>query len=136
MSNEVAQSKAWHITLWVLQGLLALAFGMAGAMKFTLPPEEVAKQLSFVSGETAMLLIRIVGGSEVAGALGMILPSALRIQPRLTVFAAIGFVVLMLCAAVISAQQGIAMAVAPLIFCVIAGVVAWGRSTKAVIAAR
>lgn len=136
MSNPASQSKAWHITLWVLQSLLALAFGMAGAMKFTLPPEEVAKQLNFVAPDTAMLLIRIVGVSEVAGALGMILPAALRIQPRLTVFAAVGFVIIMLCAAVISAQQGMVMAIAPLIFCGMAATVAWGRSMKAVIEAK
>ena len=134
MSNQASQSKGWHITLWVLQGLLALAFGASGAMKFTMPKEMVASQLTFVTPDTAMLLIRIVGVCEVAGALGMILPSALRILPWLTTAAGVGMVVLMLCAAVISAQQAPVMAIAPLVFACIAGTVAYGRTVKAVIA--
>jgi len=134
MSDEPTFSKSWHITLWVLQGLLAFAFGSAGAMKFTMPADEVAKQLTFVSADQAVMLIRIVGTSEVAGALGMILPSALRIMPRLTVAAAVGMVILMLAAAVISLPQGIAMAIPPVVFAGIAATVAFGRTTKAVIA--
>lgn len=134
MSNEASFSKSWHITLWVLQGLLALAFGAAGAMKFTMPADEVAKQLTFVSPDQAVMLIRFVGTCEVAGALGMILPSALRIMPRLTVAAAIGIVILMIAAAVVSLPQGVSAAIAPLVFAGIAATIAFGRSSKAVIA--
>lgn len=133
MSNESSFSKSWHITLWVLQTLLALAFGSAAAMKFNMTAEEVAKQLTFVSPDQAVVLIRVVGVCEVAAMLGMILPSALRILPQLTVAASIGIVVLMLCAAVISFQQGVAMAIPPLVFAGIATTVAFGRITKAVI---
>lgn len=133
-SNESSVSKSWHITRWVLQSLLALAFGASSAMKFNMTADDVAKQLTFVSPDQAVMLIRVVGVCEVAGMLGMILPSALRILPQLTVAAAIGMVVLMLCAAVISAQQGPMMAIAPLVFAGIAGTVAFGRTVKAVIA--
>lgn len=136
MSNEPPFSKSWHITLWVLQGLLALAFAGAGASKFSMSADEVAKQLTFVSPDQALMLIRFVGTCEVAGALGLILPSALRILPRLTVAAAVGILVLMLAAAAISLQQGLVMAIAPLVFAALAATVAWGRSAKAVIAAR
>ena len=133
MSNESSFSKSWHITLWVLQSLLALAFGSAAAMKFNMTAEEVAKQLTFVSPDQAVVLIRVVGVCEVAAMLGMILPSALRILPQLTVAASIGIVVLMLCAAAISYQQGVVMAIPPLVFAGIATTVAFGRITKAVI---
>ena len=133
MSNESSFSKSWHITLWVLQSLLALAFGSAAAMKFNMTAEEVAKQLTFVSPDQAVMLIRVVGVCEVAAMLGMILPSALRILPQLTVAASIGIVVLMLCAAAISYQQGVVMAIPPLVFAGIATTVAFGRITKAVI---
>lgn len=139
MSTETSFSKSWHITLWVLQTLLALAFGTAGAMKLNAGVAEfaeVAKQLNFVSPDQAVMLIRVVGVCEVAGMLGMILPSALRILPQLTVAAAIGIVVLMLCAAVISFQQGVVMAIPPLVFAGIATIVAFGRITKAVIEPR
>jgi hypothetical protein len=139
MSTETSFSKSWHITLWVLQTLLALAFGTAGAMKLNAGVAEfaeVAKQLNFVSPDQAVMLIRVVGVCEVAGMLGMILPSALRILPQLTVAAAIGIVVLMLCAAVISFQQGVVMAIPPLVFAGIATTVAFGRITKAVIEPR
>jgi hypothetical protein len=136
MSTETSFSKSWHIILWVPQTLLALAFGTAGTMKLNAGVSEFAesaKQLNFVSPDQAVMLIRFVGVCEVAGMLGMILPSALRILPQLTVAAAIGIVVLMLCAAAISYQQGVVMAIPPLVFAGIATTVAFGRITKAVI---
>ena len=39
-----------HVTLWVVQVLLALLFLFAGAMKFIMPIEEMTKQMPSMSG--------------------------------------------------------------------------------------
>ena len=73
--------------LWVVQILLALAFVMAGAMKLFTPIADLAAQMGWPD-ESSALLVRFIGLAEVCGALGLILPSALRIRPSLTPLAA------------------------------------------------
>src|SRR5258708_178030 len=71
---------------WIAQGLVGAAFLMAGGMKLIMSADDLAKQGATVS----MGLVRFIGVAEVAGALGVILPSATRILPRLTALAAVG----------------------------------------------
>ncbi len=88
--TEQKKSKALHISLWVVQVLLALAFGMAGFMKVSMPISELAaKGMGFVN-HTSEGLVRFIGTVELLGALGLILPAATRIKPILTPIAAIG----------------------------------------------
>ena len=62
-----------NIALWILQGLLAVAFLIAGSFKLLTPAEEmVAMGMTFPT-----LVLRITGITELLGALGLVLPSAL-----------------------------------------------------------
>ena len=62
-----------NIALWILQGLLAVAFLIAGSFKLLTPAEEmVAMGMSVPT-----LVLRITGITELLGALGLVLPSAL-----------------------------------------------------------
>jgi putative oxidoreductase len=128
-------SKGLNIGLWVAQVLLALAFGMAGAMKAMTPLEELAKSLPWVTDLPR--LVRFIGVAEFSGALGMILPSALRIKPVLTPLAGAGLVVIMCLAVLFHLSRGEA-AVTPvnLVLGALAAFVAWGRYTRAPIAPR
>lgn len=92
------------IALWIVQGLLALAFLLAGFMKGFTPLEGLKKNMSWVS-VTPAALVRFIGIAELLGALGLILPILTGIQPWLTIAAAIGLVVVMLCAAVFHAAR-------------------------------
>ncbi|MFM7327860.1 MAG: DoxX family protein, partial [Bacteroidota bacterium] len=75
--------------------MLAAAFGMAGFLKVSKPMEDLlAAGMTFVS-DYSMGTVRFIGFCELAGAVGMILPTALRIRPILTPLAAAGFAVLM-----------------------------------------
>jgi hypothetical protein len=89
--------------LWILQGLLALLFLFAGAMKFVTPVEQMNAQ-SAVKFSGAFL--HFIGICEVLGAIGLILPGLLGIKPGLTPLAAAGLVLLMLGAVVISLAGG------------------------------
>ena len=128
--------KAWNITLWVAQVLLALAFGMAGFMKTTLPIAELTEKMVW-PGALPPALVRFIGVSEFAAALGMILPAATRIKPVLTPLAGIGLVVVMGLASIFHVMRGELGAVPMnLAFGAVAAFVAWGRFRKAPIAPR
>ena len=62
-----------NIALWILQGLLAVAFLIAGSFKLLTPAEEMVAMGMTVP----TLVLRIAGITELLGALGLVLPSAL-----------------------------------------------------------
>lgn len=128
-------NKGWHWALWTVQGLLAAAFGAAGVMKMTVSMEQFVQSGGGPLVDAfGMGLVRFIGWSEFLGALGLVLPSALRIKPVLTVWAAAGIAVIMVLATVHHAMAGDSV-VATLSLLVLALLVVWGRSTKAVIRA-
>ena len=129
-------SRALHISLWIVQGLLFLLFGMAGVMKATQPISDLAQNMGW-PGDVPAALVRFIGISELAGALGLVLPTATRIKPWLTPLAAAGIVLIMVFAAVFHVSRGEAQLVPiNILFAALAGFVAWGRWRKAPIPAR
>lgn len=92
------------ITLWVVQGLFAVLFLPAGTVKAFLPLPTVKRMFSWAN-HVAPGLTRFIGGAELLGALGLILPAVTGILPWLTIAAAIGFVLVMICAAVFHASR-------------------------------
>lgn len=130
------RSKALHVVLWVVQVLLGLNFLVPGLMKATQPIAELAAQMVW-PGVVPAALVRFVGISEIAGGLGLILPSATRIRPSLTPLAAMGLVAVMVLAAGFHLMRGEVQALP--INAVLGGLaafVAWGRSKKAPILPR
>ncbi len=109
--------------LWIVQGLLAALFLFAGGMKL-ITPVEVLSVMSPFPGE----FIRFIGVCEVLGAVGLILPYALRILPGLTALAAAGLVVIMVGATVSTlAIGGGLLALPTLLLGLLATLVAYGR---------
>ena len=109
--------------LWIVQGLLALLFLFTGGMKLILPLEKMAGPV-----ELPGYLLRFIGVAEVLGAVGLIVPSLLRIRPGLTPLAACGLVIIMIGATVITLGAGlIGPAVISLVVAVLAAFVAYGR---------
>lgn len=89
-----------NTTLWIAQGILATMFAMAGAMKSTQPIDKLMKSgLNWVE-RVPISTVRIIGLSELFGAIGLILPLALDILPILTPIAAVGLSVIMVLAVV------------------------------------
>ncbi len=128
--------RALRLTLWVAQGLLAAAFAASGLMKLTQPVAVLAAQMPWVASVPAAL-VRLIGAAELAGALGLVLPSLTRIRPRLTMLAALGLVAVMGLASAfhLSRGEGVMLPV-NLVLAALAAFVAWGRSTAAPIAPR
>lgn len=79
----------------------------------------------------------VTGIVDLLGGLGVLLPALTRIQPRLTVWAALGTIVLQVLAATLHLSRGEVMVVPMnLTLIALAAFVAWGRSRAVPIAAR
>jgi putative oxidoreductase len=131
-SNQKS-SKGLNFALWTVQLILAAAFGMAGVMKSTSPIPYLAAQLVWPD-QIPVVIVRIIGVSELLAAIGLLFPSMLRIRPSLTVWAALGLVVIMILALLFHISRGEMWAIPiNLAFGLLAAFIAWGRSKKAVI---
>ena len=114
--------------LWIVQALLALIFLFAGGIKLVLPIEAMNAQAPV---PLPGWFLRFIGVAEVLGAIGLILPWLLRIRPGLTPLAALGLVIIMIGATVLTlagfVPGGVAAALVPLVVGLLAAFVAWGR---------
>src|SRR5262245_7668327 len=111
--------------LWSIQGLLAALFAFAGGVKLVLPVEAMQQGPIALPGP----FLRFIGVVEVCGAVGLILPWALRVQPRLTPLAACGLIVIMTGATAITALGGqLGGALFPLAIGMLLSVVAYQRT--------
>ena len=129
MTREQKTSKTMNVILWIIQGLLAVTFFGAGLMKI-FKPEELP--FPWVKGNTNLVLL--TGIVDLLGGLGITLPALFRIQPKLTIFAAYGIIVLMIVASVFHISRGEAKDIGFNIFMALLAVfVACGRKTKATI---
>jgi uncharacterized membrane protein YphA (DoxX/SURF4 family) len=136
MKQQQQRSKALHITLWIAQVILAAMFLMSGFMKLAQPIDQLSKMLPWTA-QVSEALVRFIGVAEVLGAVGLILPSLLRIQPRLTPIAAVGLALVMLFAAVFHIARGETPAIGMnFVLIAIAAFIAWGRFKKAPIASK
>lgn len=126
------------IALWVAQVALFVLFGMAGIMKTFMPPTDLAAMGLNYATDLPLPLLRFIGISELAGALGIILPALTRILPWLTPLAAAGLATIQILAIGFHAVRGeLAMALPiNLAFLALALFVLWGRWRKAPIAPR
>ncbi len=112
-----------NVALWIVQALLAALFLFAGGMKLVLPLDKLTGPVA-VPGA----FLRFIGVVEVLGAIGLILPSLLRIRPGLTPLAAAGLVIIMIGATVIGFLSGeVMMLLSPLVVGILAAFVAYGR---------
>lgn len=129
------KSKGLNIALWVAQGLISLTLIWAGYAKLFQPIEETAQMLPWALDNPGLL--KFTGIVDLLGGIGIVLPAALRIQPKLTVFAAYGTIALMIAASVFHISRGEASLIGMnIFFLMLAGFIAWGRTKKAPILAK
>lgn len=128
-------TKGWNILLWVLQVGLAGMFAMSGVMKVTTPAEQLVTMMPWAAD--LVWLIRFIGISELLGAVGLILPSLLRVRPSLTVVSAWALALVMLLAIGFHiARAEFAAIGVNILLGGVAAVVALGRSFRSPIEAR
>jgi uncharacterized membrane protein YphA (DoxX/SURF4 family) len=88
-----------NIAVWIIQGILALMFLMAGIMKSTQPKDKLVKSLPWVN-DFSLQTVRFIGISELLGAIGIVVPQLTGIYPILSPIAAVGLAVIMVLASV------------------------------------
>jgi uncharacterized membrane protein len=116
-----------NVFLWILQGLLAAAFLAAGVMKATQPKEKLAPNLPWVN-DFPVAAVKLIGVSQIAAALGLVLPGLTGIAVILTPLAAVGLGLIMVLAAVYHIRKGeYSSIVVNAVILLIAAVIAWGR---------
>ena len=121
-----------NTALWIVQILLALAFGMAGIMKITQPKEKLMKNLKWVE-DFAPNTVKGIGALEALAAIGLILPALTGILPILTPLAAVGLILTMIGAALTHLRRKETPMIAiNAVLLVLAAFVAYGRFTGAV----
>jgi uncharacterized membrane protein YphA (DoxX/SURF4 family) len=116
-----------NIALWIVAGLLALAFLAAGSMKALRPKAALRDNMAWVD-DFSDGTVKAIGVLEILAAIGLILPAALDIAPILVPLAATGLVLIMIGAIVVHTRrkeyQGLPINV---VLLVLAAFVAWGR---------
>ncbi len=117
-----------NVVLWIVAGLLAVAFLAAGLMKLTQPKKKLADSGMGWTEDFSDGAVKGIGALEVLGAVGLILPAALGIVPVLVPIAATGLALLMLGAAVTHARRKESTnIVVNVVLLALAAFVAWGR---------
>jgi uncharacterized membrane protein len=118
-----------NLVLWIIAGLLAVVFLVAGANKLFIPRAKLAKApggewvLDFSSG-----FVKALGVVEILGALGLILPALLDIAPILVPLAAVGLALIMVGAAIVEFRRHeFKHVLLNLTYLALAAFVAWGR---------
>lgn len=116
-----------NVFLWIVAGVLAALFLLAGVMKIAMPKEKLLSTMAW-SETWSKPQLGALGTVEVLGAIGLILPRALSIAPVLTPVAAVGCAIVMIGAMITHARmkdfKGIGM---PAVLLVLAVIVAAGR---------
>ena len=117
--------------LWTLQILLAALYLFAGGFKLIAAPEAMQPDPS-TPAPLPIPFLRLIGGLEVLGALGLILPGLTGIGPSLTWMAAGGLAIIMAGAVVTTAAtMGVLAAMLPLVVGVLDVIVMLGRRGRA-----
>lgn len=91
-----------NVALWVLQGLLAVAFLLHGWL-FLSPPSNMVEQMNASISPAFRIFL---GVAEVLAAIGLTLPGITRIRPRLVSWAAAGLMIVMVGATVLHLKRG------------------------------
>ncbi len=127
MTNHKNTPKALNIATWICQILLSLTLLWAAYMKLFTPIEELAKMWPWTADNVS--LTKITGIVDLLGGLGIILPSALRIKPQLTIYAGYGIIALMIAASIFHISRGEASQIGFNIFVILmTGFIVWVRA--------
>lgn len=117
-----------NVVLWVIAGVLAVAFLGAGLMKLTRPKAKLAASGMGWTEDVSAGTVKVIGALEVLAAIGLILPAALGIAPVLVPLAALGLCLVMIGAVVTHTRRKESQVIpVNLVLLVLAAVVVWGR---------
>lgn len=131
MNDPHTGSKALRIFLWISQILVAALFIPVGVMKLAQPIPKLAEVVPWAI-EFPVWFVRSIGAIDLAGGIGILLPSLLRIMPLTAIWAAIGCACLQVVSIAFHLYRNEAAVIAVnVILLGLSVFVAWGRAVKA-----
>ena len=117
-----------NVVLWIVAGVLAVAFLASGLMKLAQPKKKIVDSGMGWAEDFSDGAVKGIGALEVLGALGLILPAVFDVATVLVPIAAVGLALIMLGAAVTHARRKESqMVVVNVVLLALAVFVAWGR---------
>ena len=120
-----SRAKTVNRLLWTAQSLAAVLFLFAGSVKFIIPAEKMQQGPIILP----IAFLHFIGVCECLGALGLLLPSILRIRTSLTPLAAAGLTLIMIGATTVSVlAMGAAAGILPAVVGVVTAWIAYGRT--------
>ncbi len=119
-----------NVALWVVTGLLTVAYLAGGSLKVIMSKERIA-----ATGAAAQWVedfrpgsVKAIGAFEVLGSLGLVLPAVLGIATDLVPLAALGLAMIMVGAVITRiGRHEYRLMVVDLVYLALTGFVAWGR---------
>ena len=122
--RAAARGKGMHYALWTIQVLVAALFIFSGVTKFLMPVAKMQQGPVVFPGR----FLHFIGLAEILGGLGLVLPGWTGIERKLTPIAAVGLLIIMIGATVVTVMSGGGVTVAiPFVMGVLVAFVAWGR---------
>ena len=117
-----------RVVLWVASVLLAIAFLGAGAMKAFTNYDQLSAKKEWAK-RFPPAAVKAIGGLEILGALGLILPAVTGIAVVLVPVAALGLAAMMVGAVIVHVigKDPIAAIAPAIVLGLLAILVAWGR---------
>ncbi|PXY20771.1 DoxX family protein [Prauserella muralis] len=119
-----------NVALWVVAGLLAAVYLVAGTGKLIMPKERLVAIGANArwAEDFSPGAIKTIAALELLAAVGLILPAVLDIAPVLVPFAALGLVVLMAGAVITRVRRHeLTFMAGDLVYLALAVFVVWGR---------
>ena len=122
-------SKTLNLFLWITQLLLAATFLWAAYMKLFQSADKLATMWPWTANNQT--LVKGTGVIDLLAAIGIVLPTLVRVQPKLAVFTAYGIIALMITASIFHITRGETSQIGFNIFVLALSVfVAWGRNKQ------
>lgn len=112
--------KLLHVSLRILEFLISALVILSAGMKLFMPIEQLAAMYPW-TGQLPVVFVRTMGVIDLLGGIGMLLPAVRR-------YAAIGIVLLMICACIFHLSRGEGNVIGfNIVVGLIVGAIAWRR---------
>lgn len=126
-SGNISHERLLHFSVWGAQILLASFFAAMAWLKLVLHAERLIEIMAWAAS-IPLPLVRALGVVELLGAIAVAAPAVTRAPQRIVGWVAVGFVALMVSAAIVHIARGeLRMLPINLAVGALAAFVAWGR---------
>jgi len=129
--KDILVKRKLNLALWIVAGILAVAFLVSSSTKLFVPKEKLAGMGGAASKwveDFSPSALKAIGALEFLAAVGLIVPAVLGIAPVLVPLAATGAVLLFVGAVIMRLRRGERATIIPdLVYLAMAAFVAWGR---------